>query len=81
VVGIGSPSLNGKGARLRRRPLQRKKSSPENTVTGGAVQYWTDRILAWRYGPAMKALKIMPALIVVFVVAVLTLRKGTIFVP
>ena len=54
---------------------------PEDGGPSGSVQYWTDGILAWRYGPAMKVLKIVPALIVVFVVALLTFKRGMIFIP
>lgn len=45
------------------------------------VQFWTDTISAQRYRLAMKLLNIVPALIVVFVVAVLSLKRGIIFVP
>jgi hypothetical protein len=47
----------------------------------GIVQYWTDTISAQRYGPAMKLLKVVPALLVVFVVAMMTFKRGVIFLP
>jgi hypothetical protein len=47
----------------------------------GIVQFWTDAISAQRYRVAMKLLNVVPALIVVFVVAVLSFKRGTIFVP
>src|SRR4029077_2180288 len=45
----------------------------------GIVQFWTDAIYAQRYRVAMKLL-VVPALIVVLVVAVLSFKRGTIFV-
>jgi hypothetical protein len=45
------------------------------------VQFWTDTLFAGQYPHAMKLSKIVPALIVVIYVAVLILKKGTIFVP
>jgi hypothetical protein len=47
----------------------------------GIVQFWTDAISAQRYRVAMKLLNVVPALIVVLVVAVLSFMRGTIFVP
>jgi hypothetical protein len=47
----------------------------------GIVQFWTDAISAQRYRVAMKLLNVVPALIVVLVVAVLSFKRGMIFVP
>jgi hypothetical protein len=38
-------------------------------------------ISARRYGLAMKLLKVVPALIVVFVVAIMTFKRGILFLP
>jgi hypothetical protein len=39
------------------------------------------RFLPSVYSPPMKLLKVVPALIAVFCVAVLSLKRGTIFLP
>ncbi len=62
---------------------QKQKKYPKswNPQRLGNVQFWTDTISAQPYLFAMKLLNVIPALIVVFVVAVLSLKRGMIFVP
>ena len=86
LIGSLTGLLGRRRSKSKRRPPRKAAATkteepPEDRAPGRAVQYWTDTISARRYGRGMKLLKIVPALIVIFVVALLTFKRGTIFVP